>query len=83
MHTLTLNSKGQLTIPSKTRKRLKWAPGSKIKLYIEPQRDAVVLKSESSIKDAFGMLPKPKKVISIEEMNEGVKQYVANQNKLP
>ena len=72
-----MTQKGQVTIPAKLRKRLKLEPGSKLRLFVEPDEHSVVMTATGSIKDAFGILPKPKRVSTIEEMDEAVQSAVA------
>lgn len=77
MEVSTMNAKGQVTIPAKLRKRLNLEPGSKLRLFLEPDEHSVVMAATGSIKDAFGILPKPEKAFTIEEMDEAVQNAVA------
>ena len=77
MEVSTMNAKGQVTIPAKLRKRLKLEPGSKLRLFVEPDEHSVVMMATGSIKDAFGILPKPQKAFTIEEMDDAVQSAVA------
>lgn len=77
MEVLTVNSKGHIPIPSKLRKQLSLEPGSKIKLFVGPDEHLVMTKT-SSIKDAFGVLPKQERTSTIEEMDKAVHEAVAN-----
>ena len=79
METLTLNEKGQITIPALLRKQLGIKAGSQVRLFSEPDEKTVTLTPTGSIHDAFGILPKPKTSVSIEEMNEEVEKSVAQE----
>ena len=72
-----MNAKGQVTIPAKLRKQLNLEPGSKLRLFIESDEHSVVMTATGSIKDAFGILPRPAKAFTIEEMDESVQNAVA------
>jgi len=70
----TMTSKGQVTIPKEVRDRLRVGPSGKLRFAIEDD-DRVVLKADrSSILDLIGILPKPKRSFTIEEMNAGIRQ---------
>lgn len=77
METLTLNEKGQITIPAQLRKQLGISAGSQVRLFSEPGEKTLHLTPTGSIKDAFGILPKPKKNRTVEEMNAAMENAVA------
>lgn len=77
METLTLNEKGQITIPAPLRKKLGIKAGSQLRLFAELDAKTLTLSPTGSLHDAFGILPKPKKALSIDEMNEAVEKSVA------
>ncbi|WP_411845639.1 AbrB/MazE/SpoVT family DNA-binding domain-containing protein [Roseibacillus persicicus] len=79
MENLTLNEKGQITIPAPLRKQLGISAGSQIRLFSEPGEKTLHLTPTGSIKDAFGILPKPEKALTIEEMNEKMETAVAEE----
>ncbi|RPG87340.1 MAG: AbrB/MazE/SpoVT family DNA-binding domain-containing protein [Coraliomargarita sp. TMED73] len=72
MEISTINAKGQVTIPAKMRKRLSLEPGSQIRLYVEPGDQSMVIKPTGSIQDGYGLLEKPSKAATVEEMNAAV-----------
>jgi antitoxin PrlF len=65
----TLTSKGQVTIPFEIREKLELTIGSKLEFIIQDDF-FIVLPINKSIKALSGILPKPKKALSIDEMNE-------------
>jgi AbrB family looped-hinge helix DNA binding protein len=68
MYYATLNNKGQITIPTKIRKQLNLAPGDKIE-FINNGHFITIIPINKPIRDLNGILPKPKKTLSCEEMN--------------
>jgi len=79
VETLTLNEKGQITIPAPLRKQLGISAGSQIRLFSQPGEKTLHLAPTGAIKDAFGMLPKPKKAMTVEELNEAMEKSVAEE----
>ena len=79
METVTVNEKGQITIPSKMRKALGIRPGNHVRLFSEPGHEASFIVSKTgSIMDAFGMFAtNSKKVSTIQEMDESKEKAVA------
>ena len=79
MEVSTINAKGQITIPAKMRKILKLEPGSQVRLFLEADDESLVMSATGSIKDAFGILPKPKKAATIEQLNAAAERAVSAQ----
>lgn len=73
----TLNQKGQVTIPAKVRKKLGLKPGSQVCLQMSEGEESLIINPTNSIMDAFGVLPKPDRAYSIEEINEGIELAAA------
>lgn len=68
----TVTSKGQITIPSQIREKFKIISGNKIEFVIRDD-SFVAIPINKPAKRLKGILPKPKKSLSIEEMNEAIK----------
>ena len=68
----TLTSKGQLTIPKSIRKKFKLHRGDKIEFFVDQEGAIVLVPVKLSVKELKGMVPPPKKVISLEEMQEAI-----------
>lgn len=68
----TVTSKGQITIPSIIREKLHLVSGNKLE-FIVRDNDFVVIPINKSLKKLKGILPKPNKTLSIDEMNEVIK----------
>ena len=71
----TITSKGQITIPKAVRDALKLNAGDKIEFVVTDKREALIRPISKKVDDVFGILHKPdQKKVSIEEMNEGIRQ---------
>lgn len=67
----TLTSKGQTTIPYEIRNYLGLKMGDKIEFVIEEGR-VMLAPLTINVSELKGMLPKPKKKVSIEDMNHAI-----------
>lgn len=74
----TISTKGQITIPSQIREQADLRAGDKVRFMIDDHGSVVLFPIRGSIRDAFGVLPKPKRALSIEEMNEAVQGAIAD-----
>ncbi len=68
-----ITSKGQVTIPFSIRKSLNLEVGSKIE-FINKGDHFIVLPLNKSVTSLKGILPKPDKALSCDEMNEVIRQ---------
>jgi antitoxin PrlF len=73
-----VTSQGQVTVPREVRERLKLGRGGKVEFTIEKGGRVVVAAKQSSILDLVGILPKPKRTVTLEEMDEAVRQGAVN-----
>jgi len=81
MHSATLTTKGQVTLPVKMREKLRLRPGSRIVFEEQPNGDFVVRKKTGDIRDLKGLLKaKPGFAPTIEEMNDAVAAAVLERN---
>lgn len=72
MSTATITSKGQITIPKSVRQRLGVNPGDRVE-FIELENGVFQLVAASrDIKSLKGIVPKPSKPVTIDEMNETI-----------
>lgn len=68
----TLTSKGQVTIPASVRRRLGVKPGDRVE-FVEMENGVFQLVAASrDIKTLKGVVPKPAKAVTVEEMNETI-----------
>ena len=71
----TLTSKGQITIPKDIRDSLQLQVGDKVEFTITSSNEALIRPVTRRVDEVFGRLYKPgRKPISIEKMDEGIKQ---------
>ncbi len=73
MSAATITSKGQITIPKDIRSRLDLHSGDKINFIIDEQGKVSFVPVTMSVTALRGIVPKPDKPISIEDMNATVK----------
>lgn len=66
----TLSSKGQATIPKAVRERLGIKPGERFKFFFHP--DGVILLPKIPTARLKGILPKPARPVTLEEMDRAV-----------
>lgn len=72
MTTATLTSKGQTTIPIQIRTYLGLHAGDKIEFLIEENGRVVIAPLTTDVRELKGILPKPKKPVTIEQMNKAI-----------
>lgn len=82
MEQAKVTSKGQITIPKKIREKLNISPGDKINFVEENDGEIKIYPQKKSIERLKGILHRPdQKALSIEEMNEGVTEYLKQKYK--
>jgi antitoxin PrlF len=74
MATVTLTSKGQLTIPRQLRDALGLAPGARLQASIDRHGRLVLVPSKYEPEDLFRHRPKVNRVMSIDEMDRAIAQ---------
>lgn len=70
---VTLTSKGQVTIPKAVRNRLHLKTGDKLEFVLH-QNSVEIIPISGSVRDLKGMLPKPDKVVSLDEMDRVIRE---------
>jgi antitoxin PrlF len=75
MHT-TLTSKGQITLPKALRDKLGLSPGDRVEFFIEDEQSARLVAKHVPVIRLKGMLPKPSRPVSLEEMDKAIKNGV-------
>lgn len=68
----TVTSKGQLTLPVEARRRLGIVPGTRLDLIITDDDRLEVIPMTGSIRKLKGILPKPKRPLTLEEMDDAI-----------
>ena len=69
-----LTSKGQTTIPIEIRRKLKLKPGDRIELHVQPDGKVVLIPLNVDILEFKGMLGRPRRRLSIEQMDEAIRK---------
>lgn len=69
----TLTSKGQVTIPKAVRNRLHLKAGDKIE-FVFHENSVEIIPVSGSVRDLKGMLSKPEKAVSLEEMDRVIQE---------
>ena len=82
MSVATLTTKGQVTIPKKIRELLRLHSGDKIEFSIQPSGEAIIRPVSNSVDDVFCKLKNiNQKVVSVEQMNQAIKDKFKGQYK--
>ena len=68
----TMTSKGQITIPKAARDALQLHPGDRVEFIFGDDGRLFLLSTTRPIGSLKGMLPKPARTVSLEEMDEAV-----------
>lgn len=71
----TVTSKGQVTLPKDVRERLRIGEGDKLRFSIESGARIVLARAEHSVRDLFGILGKPRRSATLDEMDDAVRQH--------
>lgn len=72
MTTAKLTSKGQLTLPKEVRAALAVGPGDRVDFVRTKAGNFVVLSATHSVKSLKGLIPKPRKAVSLEDMDRAI-----------
>jgi len=70
--TATLTSKGQITIPAKVRVALGLDPGDRVEFVEAEKGQFVIVPAATPVQQLIGLIRKPAKPVSIEEMNAAI-----------
>jgi antitoxin PrlF len=80
MTTVTLTSKGQLTLPRPIRDALGLAPGARLQASIDRQGRLVLVPSKYEPEELFLHRPKVNRCLSLEQMEEAIAAAAGNPN---
>lgn len=72
MSVAKITSKGQVTIPKDIRQCLRINPGDKIEFFVGKNGMVSISPLKSDVVELKGIVPKLKKAVSVEEMNEAI-----------
>ena len=76
-NTSTVTSKGQTTIPKRIRDRLNLKAGDRGEFVVEGNGKVGLVPATVRVKELRGILPKPKKPVSLEAMEAAIKSGAA------
>jgi len=77
MSEATMTSKGQITVPKDIRLKLGLRPGDRIRFLLEADGRVRLMPAKRDVSELVGILPKPKRALSIEDMDEAIGRAVA------
>lgn len=72
-----MTSKGQITVPRDVRQKLGLKPGDRVRFLFEADGRVRLMPAKRDISELVGILPKPKRTLSIEEMDDAIARAVA------
>jgi len=72
-----MTSKGQITLPKEIRDRLGLKRGDRVRFVIEDDGRVRLLPAKRDISELVGILPRPKRALSLEELDDIVQTAVA------
>jgi AbrB family looped-hinge helix DNA binding protein len=68
----TVTAKGQVTIPKEIRERLHVREADKLRFVVDSDGRVVLSRVTRDIRDLFGILGKPKRHLTLEQIEEGI-----------
>jgi len=71
---LSVTERGQLTIPKVVREHLGLTKGGQVRLTIDEKNSAVLCRKHTRLADLAGMLGKPPRSLTLEQMDEAIAQ---------
>lgn len=70
--TITVSSKGQVTLPADARRRLGLRAGTKLEVIVRDNDRLEIVRVGGSAMELKGILPKPKRKVSLRDMEEAI-----------
>ncbi len=74
MESARVTSKGQITIPVEIRKQLRLSAGDRVQFVQGDRGRFELIPCNESLASLRGILPKPERPVTIEEMNETIRK---------
>lgn len=72
-----MTSKGQITLPKEIRTKLGLRQGDRVRFVIEEDGRVRLMPAKRDISELVGIVPRPKRSLSLEELDEAVRLAVA------
>ena len=73
----TITAKGQVTVPKPIRDRLKLKPGDRVDFVLDSGDEVRVVPVTASVRQLKGMVPKPRKPVTLEQMDDAIAKAYA------
>ena len=70
----SMTSKGQVTVPKPVRDRLGLKAGDRVEFIVDDEGFARMLPVSRSVRELKGMVPPPKRTLSLEDMDEAIQR---------
>jgi AbrB family looped-hinge helix DNA binding protein len=70
--TVTVTSKGQVTLPAEARRRLGIRAGTRLEFIIKDDERLEVVRVGGSARDLKGLLPRPSRSLSLDDMDAAI-----------
>jgi antitoxin PrlF len=70
--TVTVTSKGQVTLPVEARRKLGIRAGTRLEFIVKGDDRLEVLRVGGSVRDLKGMLPKPRRALTLDQMEDAI-----------
>jgi antitoxin PrlF len=74
----TVTDKGQVTIPREVREHLQLHSGQKLRFVVKEGKEAVLMPVANRLSDLAGMLGKPRRSATLEEMDEAIGRAIVD-----
>lgn len=68
----TITAKGQVTVPKVIRDKLRLKPGDRVDFLLDASGELRVAPVTASVKQLKGMVPRPVKPVTLEQMDEAI-----------
>ena len=69
-----LTSRGQIVIPKPIRQHLNIRPGDRVDFVVQDDGEVVVRPAVCDVRELKGILPKPRKPVSLKEMDRAIRR---------
>lgn len=70
--TVTVTSKGQVTLPAEARRKLGIRAGTRLEFIVKGDDRMEVLRVGGSVRDLKGMLPKPRRALTLGQIEDAI-----------
>jgi len=75
MDTLTVSSKGQITVPKRLRELLKLRPGQRLQASIDAEGRLVLTPKLHTAESLFASRPRVERTLTVEQMEQAIRSH--------